>query len=63
VTGRGRPPVGPVIEVRFPPDLVAACATAAAAAGVSRSELIRRAVAAHVGHPRHDHGDQPATSQ
>lgn len=42
----GRPPIGPQINVAFPPDLLARIDERAAALGVSRSEWIRTAVLA-----------------
>lgn len=42
----GRPPIGPQINVAISPEVVARVDTAARAAGVSRSEWIRRAIEA-----------------
>lgn len=42
VRPRGRPQVGPTVEVRLPADLVARLDDDAEAQGVSRAELIRR---------------------
>ena len=42
----GRPVIGPQINVAIPPETVARVDTAARAAGISRSEWIRRAVEA-----------------
>jgi hypothetical protein len=41
VTPRGRPPVGPVIEVRLPADTLAALEAAAEVEGMKRAELAR----------------------
>ena len=37
----GRPPVGPKLEVRLPPDIAAEVERRAAAAGVRRGEMLR----------------------
>ena len=40
----GRPPVGPVVNVRLPEELLAALDAAADSAGVNRAEMVRRLV-------------------
>lgn len=40
--GRGRPPVGRVVQVKIPDDLIARLDRVAAEHGISRSELMRR---------------------
>ena len=45
----GRPAIGPQIAIAFPPDMLARVDDAALAAGISRSEWVRRAVAARLG--------------
>ena len=40
----GRPAIGPQINVAIPPEVVARVDAAARAAGISRSEWIRRAI-------------------
>ena len=42
----GRPAIGPQTTIAFPPDMLARVDAAAAGAGVSRAEWIRRAVVA-----------------
>lgn len=48
----GRPRVGDQVKIAFPADLLAAIDAAAAAEGVSRSELVRRACAYELRMPR-----------
>lgn len=45
----GRPAVGPQVSVALPPDVIARVDDAARDAEVSRSEWIRRAIAAALG--------------
>lgn len=49
--GRGRPPVGPAIEVRLPPAVVAALEAEAAERGWKRAELLRWIVEQHYDTP------------
>lgn len=44
----GRPEIGPAFSLRFPADLLAAVDAAARTDGISRAELIRRVVSAHL---------------
>lgn len=44
----GRPPIGPVIRFRLPPDTLAALDTAAANAGKKRAEWIRDLITHHL---------------
>ena len=45
----GRPPVGPQVNIAMSPDMLARIDAAAAGAGVSRAEWVRRACAAALG--------------
>lgn len=45
----GRPPVGPQVNIAMSPDMLARIDTAAASAGVSRAEWVRRACVAALG--------------
>ena len=45
----GRPPVGPQVSIAMSPDMLARIDAAAARAGVSRAEWVRRACAAALG--------------
>ena len=45
----GRPPVGPQVSIAMSPDMLARIDAAAASAGVSRAEWVRRACAAALG--------------
>lgn len=49
MTTRGRPPVGPVITVRIPADVLARLDAEAARQGVTRAELVRNIVKEKVG--------------
>ena len=42
MTGRGRPPVGPRVNIRIPVEVIAALDAEAERLGVNRSELVRR---------------------
>lgn len=44
MTGRGRPPIGPAVQVRLTPDLLARIDRWAKRQGVTRAEAIRRLV-------------------
>lgn len=49
MSGRsGRPPVGPVIQVRMPADMLASIDATSRAEGVTRSRWIRQALAARL---------------
>jgi metal-responsive CopG/Arc/MetJ family transcriptional regulator len=45
VTSRGRPPIGPTVVVRMPPELVQQLDERAEREGVARAELVRRIIA------------------
>ena len=45
----GRPPVGPQVSIAMIPDMLARIDAAAARAGISRAEWVRRACAAALG--------------
>ena len=47
--GRGRPAIGPQVNIAMSPDMLAAIDAAADKAGVSRSEWVRRACMAALG--------------
>lgn len=42
MTGRGRPPIGPVVTIRYPTDVLAAVDRLAHLEGITRAELLRR---------------------
>ena len=42
--GRGRPPIGPTVELRLPPEVLAHIDAWADAEGVTRAEAIRRLI-------------------
>lgn len=49
---RGRPAIGPQVNISIAPDMLARVDEAAKAAGASRSEWIRQAISARLDGPR-----------
>ena len=60
---RGRPAIGPQVNISIAPDMLARVDEAAKAAGVSRSEWIRQAISARLDGPKVAAEPAPVTTK